>query len=77
MILFFAFRLNIFTSEVSNLLLHFGAEWAWGFESYPPSEIPNKYIYDAFLIIYLSILFAVAFSLFGTPKELIRDSQRL
>ena len=29
---------------------------AGGCESYATSEIPNKYIYDAFLMIYLSIL---------------------
>ena len=29
---------------------------AWGFESYPTSGISNKYIYDGFLMIYLSIL---------------------
>ena len=43
-------------------------------------DILNKYIYDAFLMIYLSIFvvaIAVVFSLFGASKYLIRDSQRL
>ena len=48
MILFFVFRLNTFKSKVSNLLLTLGAEGAVGFKSYPTSEIPNKYIYDAY-----------------------------
>ena len=77
MILFFVFRLNICTSKVLNLLLPLGAKGAGGFESYTISEIPNKYIYDAFLMIYLSILLLLFFSLFGTSKELIGDSQRL
>ena len=33
-----------------------GAKWVGGFESYPTSEILNKYIYDTLLMIYLSIL---------------------
>ena len=52
----FVFRLNTFTSKVSNLLLPLGTEGAGGFESYATSEIPNKYIYDAFLMTYLPIL---------------------
>ena len=58
-IFFYCFRLNIFTSKISNLLLPLGveeAEGAGGRESYPTSDIPYKYIYDAFLMIYLSIL---------------------
>ena len=62
MILFFVFRLNTFTSKVSNLLLPLGAEGAGGFESYPTSEIPNKYIYDAFLMTYLPILLLLFFT---------------
>ena len=50
MIFFVVFRLNSFTSKV------LGAERSVGLEFYPTSEIPNKYIYDAFLMIYLSIL---------------------
>ena len=61
MILFFVFRLNIFTSKVSNLLLPLRAEGAGGFESYSTSQIPNKYIYDALLMIYLSILLLLFF----------------
>ena len=30
-------------------------------ESYPTNDIPNKYIYDAFLMIYLSILLLLFF----------------
>ena len=56
LILFFVFKLNIFTSKILNLLLPLWAEGAGAFESYPTSEIPNKYIYDTFLMIYLSIL---------------------
>ena len=56
MILFFIFRLNTFTSKVSNLLLPFGVEGTGGIESYPTSEIPNKYIYHAFLVTYVPIL---------------------
>ena len=40
--LLFVFRMNTFTSKISNLLLRWGAEEAGGFESYPTSEIPNK-----------------------------------
>ena len=61
MILLVVFRLNAFTSKVSNLLLSLGAEGAGGFESYPASEITNKYIYDAFLITYLPILLLLFF----------------
>ena len=73
---FFVFRLNTFTSKVSNLrnlLLPLEAEGAECFESYPTSEMPNKYIYDA-LFTYFTV---VVFSLSGTSKELIEDSQRL
>ena len=72
------FRLNIFTSKISNLLLPWigEAEGAGGRESYPTNDIPNKYICDAFLIIYLSILLLFVL-LFGTSKKLIRDSRRL
>ena len=60
------------------MLLPLGAEGTKGFESYSISETQDKYIYDAFLMIYLSILLLFCFfSLFGTSKELIRDSQRL
>ena len=50
--------LNILTSKISNLLLLLGAEGverARGRESYPTSDIPNEYIDDYFLMIYLSI----------------------
>ena len=52
----YCFRLNIFTSKILNLLLTLRAKGAVGRESYPINDIPNKYIYDAFLMIYLSIL---------------------
>ena len=51
------------------------AEGAGGRESYPTSDIPNKYIYDAFLMIYLAI-FLLLFH-FLLLQLLIRDSQRL
>ena len=54
--MFFVFRLNTFTSKVSDLLLPLGTKGAGGFESYATSEIPNKYIYDTFLTTYLPIL---------------------
>ena len=57
MILFFVFRLNMCTSKVLNLPLPLGTKGAGGFESYITSEIPNKYIYDAFLM----MLFLVAY----------------
>ena len=50
------FRLNIFTSKIANLLLSLGADVAGGHEYYTVNDIPNKYIYDDFLMIYLSIL---------------------
>ena len=44
---------------------------------YPTSDMPNKYIYDAFfndLFIYFVV---VVFPHFGASKDLISDSQRL
>ena len=78
MILFLVFRLNTFTSNVSNLLLPLESEGAGGFEAYPNSEIPNKYTHDAFLMTYLPIFFFLLlfFSLFGTSKDLIGDPER-
>ena len=53
----------IVTSRISNILLSLkveggggGAEGTGGCEYYPTNDIPNKYMYDAILIIYLSIL---------------------
>ena len=60
----FCFRLNIFTTKPSSLLLSLGVERPEGAgdcESYPTSEIPNIYIYDAFLMIYLPILLMLLF----------------
>ena len=54
LILFFVFRLNIFASKVSNILLPFGAEEVVVFESQPNSEIPIHLW--CFFMIYLSIL---------------------
>ena len=51
------FRLNIFASKVSNLLLPFGVEGAGRSESNPTSEAPNKYFYDAFLMMYFVVVF--------------------
>ena len=45
---------------------------AGGREPYTSNDISNKYIFDTFSMIYLSI-----FLLFFTLKELIRDLQRL
>ena len=59
--MFFDFRLNIFTIKVPNLLLPLGAEVTGCFESYPTSARPNKYIYNGFLLIYLSILLLLFF----------------
>ena len=68
------FRPNIFTSKTSNLLLLLGSEGFGACESYPTSEVSNKYIHDAFLrFIYIFCFFL----LFGTSKELFRDLQRL
>ena len=39
------------------MLLPLGAEGTRGRESYPNNHISNKYIYDGFLMIYLTILF--------------------
>ena len=55
----------------------FAAEWTGSFKSDPTSEIPNKYIHDAFLMIYFSFLLLLFFHFFDASKELIRDSQRL
>ena len=49
-------RLNIFTSKISDLLLPLEDEGNGGREFFQPNGITNKYIYDAFLMIYLSIL---------------------
>ena len=50
-----------FYSSWRYLLLHLGGEGAGGRESYPPNDISNKYIYDGFLMIYLSILLLLFF----------------
>ena len=66
MILFFVFRLDTFKSKVSNLLLTLGAKGAVGFKSYPTSEIPSKYIYDAYndLFTYFVAVFFVVVVVF-------------
>ena len=56
----YCFRLNIFTSNISNLLLPLWdekAEETGGSESYPTNDMPNEDIYDAFLMIHLSASF--------------------
>ena len=50
---------HIFTSKILDLLLPLGTEGAGGRESYPPNDITN--IYDAFLVIYLSVLLLLFF----------------
>ena len=67
----FCYRINIFTSKISNLLLLLGA-WVTGvYESWYTLQIYLWYIY---LTIYLSIFVVVdvvAFILFCASKELI------
>ena len=46
----------LFSCKISDLSLPLGTEGAAGSESYPSNDITHKYIYDAFLMIYLSIL---------------------
>ena len=60
--------LNTFTSKVSNLLLSWEVEGAGGFKSYPTSEIPNKYIYDGFLMTYSPILLLLLFHFLTLQK---------
>ena len=76
MILFFVFRLNIFTSKISNLLLPLGSKRPGSLNLTQPVRYP---INISMMLFYdLSICFVVAaFSLFGTSKVLIGDSQRL
>ena len=62
--------MNIFTSKTSNLLLLLGAGGVGGFESYPTSEVSNKYIHDGFLMIYLYILFFFTFWYFKGVNQL-------
>ena len=52
----YCFRLNVFTIKISDLLFPLGTEVAEGRESYPPNDVTNKYICDAFSMICLSIL---------------------
>ena len=62
--------LFICTSKVLSLPLPIGEKGTGGFESYTTSKIPNKYIYDTFLMIYLCILLLLLISLFGTSKRM-------
>ena len=55
------FRLNIFVSKISNLLLSVVAERAGNRESYQTNDIPNKCVYDAFLLTYLPFLLLFIF----------------
>ena len=71
----YCFRINIFTSKISNLLLPLIAEGVVAVNHTQPMIYPID-ISETFLMIYLSIFVAV-FLLFGTSKELVRDSQRL
>ena len=52
---------SIAVGSISNFVLPLGAKGARGFESYRTSQILNKYIYGAFLMIYLSILLLLFF----------------
>ena len=49
-------------SKISDLLSPLGNEGAGSRKCYPPSDITNKYIYDTFLMIYLSILLLLFFN---------------
>ena len=69
MILIFVLRLNILKNKVLNSLLPLVAEGAWGFGSYSTSEIPNKYIYDAFLMTYLPILLLLFFHFLALQRS--------
>ena len=69
LILLFVFRLNIFTGKVSNLVLPLKTEGVWGVESYPTSEIPNKYIYDTFSMIYLSTFLLLFFHFLALQRS--------
>ena len=60
----YSFRLNTFTSKISDLLLPLEAEGVRVRESYPPSDTANKYIYDAFLMIYVCFCCCCCFSIF-------------
>ena len=57
----YCFILNIFKSKIPDLLLPLGTEGARGHESYPPNDVTNKHVYDAFLMIFLSILLLLFF----------------
>ena len=57
----YCFILNIFKSKIPDLLLPLGTERAGGHESYPPNDVTNKHVYDAFLMIFLSILLLLFF----------------
>ena len=50
-------------------MLSLGAEGFGGFKSYPTSEIPNKYIYDVFLMTYLPILLLLFFHFLTLPRS--------
>ena len=66
----YCFRLNVFTSKISNLLLPCGLKGLEAVNLTQPINISTMLFNDLF------IYFVVVFPLFGTSKELIRDSQR-
>ena len=70
----FCFRLNMFISKISNLLLPFGAEGASCYTQpmIYPLNISMMFFNDLF--IYFAV---VVFPLFGASKGLIRDLQTL
>ena len=73
----YCFILNIFKSKIPDLLLPLGTEGARGHESYPPNDVTNKHIFDAFLMIFFIYFVVAVFPLFGTSEELTSDSQKL
>ena len=76
MILFFGFRLNIFTSMVSNLSLPLGRNRPGNLNLVQPvlySINISVMLFQSFIYLFC----VVVFSLFGSTKELNGDSQRL
>ena len=71
---FFCFRLNIFTSKVSNLLLSLEAEDAGVREYTQPIIYPMNI---SMMMFNLFCCFCFLIFPFGASKDLIRDSQGL
>ena len=62
----FCFRLNIFTSKISNLLIRLRGPGALNL------DIPNTHIF-----VVIVVVADFVFQLFAASKDLIRDSQSL